>query len=307
MDNNYQIKYEIDIKDLISHLWKDKLKITIYTLISAILSVFISLSINNKYVSFAVLAPVYPEETLSSQLSSLSPLSSLGGIRFPDSNSPQTNEAIERISSFNFFTNHFVPEIKLQDLMAAKEWDRSNNRIIYDSSIYDEINSSWVVKESEQNNETPSLQKAYREYDELLNLTQDPDTQFITISIIHISPHVAKNWVDIIVKNINESMRQQDKEKAEVAIAYLKEAAESTNIQSLKDAISNLLENQMQTLMLAASNRSYVLKLLEPPIVPDTKSGPNRALICIVITFLGAFLAVLFSLSKYYVNLNRQS
>ena len=85
---------------------------------------------------------------------------------------------------------------------------------------------------------------------------------------------------------------------------YLNEYYKSTNMQSLKESISNLQESQMQTLMLASSNSDYVFKILDAPFVPETKSSPNRALICIIITFLGFILSILYILVVHYSRRN---
>ena len=63
-----------------------------------------------------------------------------------------------------------------------------------------------------------------------------------------------------------------------------------------------VLKNQMQTLMLASSNDSYVFKIIDPPIISEEKTKPSRALISILGTFLGGFFAVLIILIQYFRN-----
>ena len=130
-------------------------------------------------------------------------------------------------------------------------------------------------------------------YLEILSVNQDIQTSFITISIEHHSPHIAKKWVEIIIQQLNKKMREIDQDQATKSITYLNERAQQTNIQSIKEAISKLLENQMQTLMLAASNEDYVFKIIDPPIASEERSKPNRALICIIGVLIGFLLAVL--------------
>ena len=57
--------------------------------------------------------------------------------------------------------------------------------------------------------------------------------------------------------------------------------------------MSNLLENQLQTLMLASSNDDYVYKIIDSPIVAEQKIEPSRAVICILGTFLGFIFGIL--------------
>ena len=52
----------------------------------------------------------------------------------------------------------------------------------------------------------------------------------------------------------------------------------------------------MKTLMLSEVSSGYVIKVLDSPSFPELKSGPGRAVICIVLTFLGSVLGYLFVL-----------
>ena len=126
-------------------------------------------------------------------------------------------------------------------------------------------------------------------------------TSFVKISFSHKSPEIAKNWLEIIIFNINESMRLEDIRASQKYINFLNESQQSINVQYLKVVTSRLLENQMQTLMLASSNDSYVFKTIDSPIMPELKSSPNRAIICIAITIFGGILSVLLILFKHYL------
>ena len=126
----------------------------------------------------------------------------------------------------------------------------------------------------------------------MLTVNEDKRTAFVSISARHQSPFIAKEWLGTIIKNINESMREENKETAKKAINFLNETSSSTNIQSLKDAISTLLESQMQTLMLASTYEDYVFKAIDSPIPPEMKSSPNRAFICIIGTLTAGILSL---------------
>ena len=294
----------IDFSDMFSALIKRKVLIVLSTLIAGLISVFFALSLPNIYKSNSILAPSTTNESLSSQISSLSPVASLVGVNLPVGEVPKTYEAIERIKSFEFFSNHFLPYIKLEDLIAVDKWIPDGNTIIYNNKLYDESKKEWVRNVSYPRNKVPSNQEAFREYKRILDIQIDKNTSFVEISIIHKSPVISKNWLDIVINNINESMRSIDIDNAQNSIDYLNEYYKSTNVQSLKESISNLQESQMQTLMLASSNSDYIFKILDAPYVSERKSSPNRALICIIITFLGFILSILYILVIHYSKRN---
>ena len=177
--------------------------------------------------------------------------------------------------------------------MASKEWIPQENIIIYDHKLFDSNANKWVRDEVYPKKIIPSAQESYEVYKEILSINEDSKSSFITISIEHKSPIVAKKWLDIIINNINKSMREIDSRKAENSIYYLNEKFKSTNIQSSKEAISNLLEDQMQALMLTAANEDYVFKIIDRPLIEEMKSKPSRAFICILGTLLGAMLSLI--------------
>ena len=285
-NNSFQIDDQIDLLKVFSILWDNKILISSVTFIFAILSIVISLSFNNIYTSKTLLAPKQDDQTLSSQLRGLSGLAGIAGIGIPNNSSSRSQEAIERIQSFDFFTNDFLPNIELKNLMALKKWDKEQDILIYKSNLYDIKQEKWVES-------PPTKQMSYDEYRGILQIDEDDKTGFITISVKHISPKISKKWVDVIIYNINESMRELDKETAKSSIEFLNDSAKSTSVQSVRDAISSLLESQMQKLMLASSDEAYVFKIIDSPIVPEKKSQPNRMLICIFGTLFGAILSIL--------------
>ena len=95
-------------------------------------------------------------------------------------------------------------------------------------------------------------------------------------------------------------MRELDKQSSQRSIDFLNESTKLTSVRSINDVISILLENQMQTLMLANSQKDYVFKIIESPIAPEKKSGPGRALICIILTFLGGLFSICVVFIQHY-------
>jgi capsular polysaccharide biosynthesis protein len=232
-----------------------------------------------------------------SRMGSLSSLASLSGVNLSNGNSSATNEALERIKTYDFFLEHFLKNIKLEDLTAVKTWDEDNNKLIYDNELYDENLSEWQIK---QISLKPTAQEAFIKYNEILTISQDKDNQFVRLSVEHFSPYIAKQWVDLIVNKIDESIREYDKKSAELSISYLNNSSNSTSFQSLKDSIASLLENQMQILMLASSNKSYVFKTLDSALIPEQKSSPNRVQILVLGTLLGFMMSISFILLSHF-------
>lgn len=291
-NNSNSLDNEIDLAELFSIIWNKKLFISIFTSIAALISVLYALYLPNIYTSSSLLAPTTEDNSLSSQLGSFSGLAGLAGVSLPAGNISNSQIAVKRIESFEFFSKYFLPNIKLEDLMAVDEWDAKNNTVVYDDSEFNSTSNEWSRK--------PSDQKAYKEYKRALSISQEELTGLVYLSMKHKSPVVAQNWVDTIIYNINECMREIDKQDAQNSIDFLNESLKNTNSQSIKVVFAKLMESQMQTLMLASSNEAYVFKTINSPIIPEDKSSPSRALICILGTLLGGILSILIVLFRNF-------
>jgi len=299
---NYQMnenEEQTNLKDLLESVLQRKLFIIIITSLFALSSVSFALWLPNIYISKSTLAPSSSDDSLSSKLGGVSALAGMAGIALPSEGQNKSVEAVERIESYDFFVNEFLPFIKLEDLIAAKNWDPASNKIIYDKKLFNDKENKWVRKEEFPRTSIPSNQEAHEFYREILQVSEDKKTSFISISIEHVSPHIAQRWVELIIFKINSHMKELDKELAQNSINFLEESYKKTNLSEIKDVISSLLANQLQTLMLAESSEDYVFKPISSPLAPEEKSKPNRLLICIFGTLFGFMLAVFFAVSSY--------
>ena len=186
--------------------------------------------------------------------------------------------------------------------MAAKRWDFKTNTLSYKTSDFDPNTNKWIRDVEPPKTVIPSAQEAYEEYLDILSISQDTETGFVSISIEHFSPHVAKEWLDKIIFYIDESMRLEDKQKATRSIDFLNNRMLDTNYAEIKEALSELLQSQTQILMLTEINDDYIFKAIDSPISPEEESRPNRILIILIGAFFGLFLSSFFVMAKYYIS-----
>lgn len=280
---HYEGYEEINLKLIFQSMWLNKKIVISITLLFAIFSVIYSIQLPNQYTSKALIAPSSSSESPNSNLRSYSSLASLAGINMTSGTQDKSAEAIARLKSFDFFSKHFLPNIKLENLLAVDSWDQKTNTITYIDSSFRE--GAWVVGK-------PSTQDAYRVYNSIFKIEKDNSTGFVTMSITNKSPEIAKKWLDILIFNINESMRYNDRVEFERALIYLNQLLDDNNTVEIKNVVVNLISEQTKSLMMVAANPEYIFKSIDPPIVPDKKSSPYRAMICIVGTVIGFFLSI---------------
>lgn len=288
---------ELNINELISTLWDFKWVISTLTLASAIFIVFYSLSIPNIYRASALVMPAQNQgPSLSSSLSSLGGLASMAGINVPSGNAYNKDEAIAVLTSQQFLESFILDNDVMLPLMASKGWDAEKNELIINPKIYDSKNKKWVSKKSKSVNAMPSIQQTIRSFRGIYSVTENKKTGFVSISIDFYSPYIAKMWVDLIIEDINETMRIQAVEMANTSLNYLNEQINKTNISEIKIVLSELAKSETQKIMLSKSSPEYTYKTIDKAFAPELKISPRRSIICIIGTMTGFILSILISI-----------
>lgn len=314
MDNNIYSKKsdlfenEIDFRKLFEVLWDGKWIVLTITSFFILAALIYSISLPNIYKSSALLSPVNQQNILNNTMRSYGGLATLAGINIPtQSNGSNSIKAIDKVNSLSFFADNILPNIFLPNLMAVKSWDSFTNTIYYDVSIYNESTKEWIKNSQYSTTQIPTVQESFNVFKKKhLEISEDNNTGFITISVKHQSPHIAKNWADLIVREVNYFFRAKDKVEANAAIEYLNIQIAQTSFTEIKEAIAQLLQQKTQLLTLIEVSDFYVFEYIDPPAVMESKSEPNRSLMCILSALLGITLGILTVLIRDYTNRTRK-
>jgi len=294
---------EIDLRELFSVLVQGKWIIAYASAFLVTIGIIYSLRLPDIYQSEALLAPVDESSSLiSGALSQYSGLAGLAGINLPTGDASKNHKkAIELMSSLDFFENFLMPKIFLPDLMAIKSWDDEKNTIIYDDNIFQKNSNTWVRDFSYPKKSIPSAQESFEVFKKHnLSISEYKKTGYIALSIKHQSPQLAKQWVEIIVEEINSFYRQKDKEESEKAVIYLNKQFAKSSLSEIRQVTASLLEKEIQKLTLVEANKDYVFEYVFPPSAMEKKAEPNRKLIVILSLILGIILGMTIVLFRYY-------
>lgn len=284
---------EINLYELFKTFWDSKWLISSITIASCIFIVLYSLSIPNVYRSSALVIPAQSQgSSMSGSLSGLGGLASMAGISIPSGNSNNKEEAIAVLTSHQFLEDFIINNDILLPLMASKGWDAKKNELILNSKIYDIKNKKWAGK----TNTPPSIQEAVRSFRQIYIVSENKKNGFVTISIDFYSPYVSKQWIDLIIENINETMRVQAVSMATSSLNYLNEQISKTNISEIKIVLSELAKSETQKIMLSKSSPEYVFKTIDKAFAPEIKISPRRSVICIIGALVGFSLSLLISI-----------
>jgi uncharacterized protein involved in exopolysaccharide biosynthesis len=292
---------EIDLRELFSVLWAAKKLIVAVTAVFALASVIFAITLPNKYEASALLTPAQDSSAgLSGVLDDLGGLGGLASLAGVDVGGGEAAIAQEILLSRGF-VEKFVEENNLAvEVFAADGWDRESNQLSIDNDLYDIDVKRWTRNPPSGKTVNPTSWELYEEFLELLSISTDKKTGLISLSVEYFSPYIARQWVDQLVVAINQHMQQRKLQMVNTNIEYLEAQILKTSIAGMKEVFYTIIEDQIQKKMLAEASPEYVFVTVSPAMVPEEKSQPKRALICIFGILLGAMLSVAFVLIRYY-------
>ena len=303
--NSLQMQQNSDINlvELWRAAWSGKNLIIAITFIFAVASIFFALSQPNFYKASVILAPV--EDSAGGGLAALSGqfggLASMAGINLGGGGGDKITIALEVIKSRSFIENFIAKHDLLVPIMAAKKWDMTTDTLILDEDLYDHENKTWLREVKPPKKSKPSSWEAYTEFSELLSVSQDKASSMVTIEIEYFSPVMAQQWLNWLIRDVNEFMRMQDKKEAQDSINYLTKKLDNIEVTTMETVFYQLIEEQTKSMMLIEVKEEYVLKTIDPAQVPDEKAGPKRALIVVLGIMLGGMLSVFIVLIRYFL------
>lgn len=282
---------EVDYEYLFTQVWKARFQILLATALFTVFGILWALSQPNIYRAQALLAP--SEENsgggLSAMANEFGGLASLAGVNLGKGSVDKSTMALEVLQS-RAFISEFINKRNLDIyLFAAKDF--KDDELVIDESIYDVTSKTWNESVLLPGMTKPTDWDLFNSFIDVLKVSQDKTTGLVTISVDYYSAKVAKNWVDWLIVDLNEHIRNTDVAEAKTSVAFLEEQLKQTSVSDMHSMFYKLIEKQYQTIMLANVREQYMFKVLDPAVVPQDKIAPKRALIVCLSMVIGFFLS----------------
>jgi uncharacterized protein involved in exopolysaccharide biosynthesis len=295
---------EIDLRELFTVIWKGKFVIIIVTALFAVAAVIYAINQPNIYKSEALLAPAEQEGAggLASLAGQFGGLASLAGVNLGGGGSNKAQLAIEVLKSRQFTSAFIQKHNILPDLMAAESWSMQANTVVYDDELFNSENNEWIREVKAPFKPQPSMQEAYKAFSKAMSVSTDKETGMVTLSVQHVSPYVAQQWVNWLVEDINQTMKEREVAEAKRSTEFLQQQLQQTEIADIREVLYKLVEEQTKTIMFAKVRDEYVFKTIDAALVPEEKSKPKRALIVVLGTMLGGMLSVVLVLVRHFLS-----
>jgi len=303
MEHPQKSEQLVDFKELFLIVWNAKIWIGASVSVFAVFSIFFALSLPNVYYSESLLQisnkKSAPTSSMPSQFGSIA---SMAGLNL-DGMGPDVgkiNTVLSTIQSRDFLKRLLETDWVLPGLMALDSYDEETKELIYNPSQYDADNKTWVREIPKNRLQIPSFQEVLPVYQGTIRVFHNKQTNHISLGVSHQSPVFAYNFLVLMIDEINRFNRTIALENAELSLEYLYEQLSFERRDDLGLVLSSLIEQQLQTKMLANVNKDFLIQPIDSPFIPEMKYAPVRSQICILITFFGGIFSCIFFILKHY-------
>ncbi|WP_054113708.1 Wzz/FepE/Etk N-terminal domain-containing protein [Marinagarivorans algicola] len=289
---------EIDLRELFSILWQGKWWVIGVTLLFAVVGIFYAKSLPNMYKSEGIYAPAQKQGGAGGLGDQLGGLASFAGVNLGGGKSNDIDQAIALVTSWPFLERIIEVHDLKPLIMGVEAWNHEAGELIWDDEIYDPVNKKWLRVPANGKGAEPSSFEVYSVLRNMLSVGFDSQTNMLNVTIEYYSPTIAKDWVALIVAELNDAFRVRDMSESKKNIEYLEKKISETSVTEMQAVFYGMIEAQMKTLMLAEVEEQYLIKQVIQPKIPEVKSQPKRALICVLFVILGGFVALSFVLVR---------
>ncbi len=260
-----------DFTEWMTSVWKERWLVLGFVLGLGLLATAYAFLAAEWYRAEVVLTPA-PQKTTPG-LASIGGAGLLAGLAGLNFGSTSTAESIGVLKSHDF-ARRFIEEQGLLYVLLSDEWDARAGR--------------W--KESNPKRQ-PDIRDAVMYFDKhVLIVDEDKRTGLVTVAIEWKSAAAAASWANMIVDRLNEQMRSRALAEGEANVAYLQRELSTTTVVPVQQAISRLLESELQKVMVARGAKQFSFRIVDNAEVPKRRSRPKR-FVTIVLGILAGGLA----------------
>lgn len=262
---------EVTWGGVLRFLWPYRRSLVAWVVIFTLLSAWLAFSMPDRFTADNTVVPVEHSGASTAAAGALAGIASLTGVSLTESSTKQV--AISTLDSRSLIES-LIRDDDLLPVLFAGRWNAATR--------------TW--KRSLLHPKDPTLLDGYQYFfKSVVSVKEDKTTGLVHIAVKWKSPQLAQRWASELVRRTNEVLRQSDLDESEHRLAFLNEQASKTSDVDLKRAIYTLIQQELKQETVVRGSDQYAFKIVDPPVVPEKKSSPNRVLI-VVLGFLGGWL-----------------
>ena len=257
---------------LIAAAWKP---LALTALACGLVTAGLSLTMRNWYRADVLVSPVVPDSLNqhSGLETELGGIASIVGVELPGEGGKKAEAYATLIS--RGFAREFITSQNLMPILFADKWDANTH--------------NW-----RKGVEAPTLEGGIKKFSSSVRtVAQDKKTGLVKITVDWYSPDLAAAWANRTVEMVNDKLRTAAISDADRSIDYLNKELAKTNVVEMQNAIYRVMEEQVNTAMLANVQREYAFKVIDPAVAPVQKYGPHRSILTLAGAGVGFFIGVI--------------
>lgn len=270
----------------IQFIFQNKIKIVVSTFIFSSALLLFSYTQVDKYYSQSTLTSQNQSNTASG-VASMSGISSIIGINMNQGPTLASDFeiALELLKS-RYFTLNFIDKYELKPyLIAIDSYDKETGKLSFNEDLYDEVTKSF--------NSNISQDTFYKIFNKSLSISKKDS--FYQIGFISKSAELSKRVIEDLIYETNEYIRTKNLNENLKTYEYLIEKSFENIDLNTKTIINSLIEEEVKDMALINSSSEYVLRVVDPPYIPEHKASPNRVYFLLFGAIIGFIFGVFIS------------
>lgn len=269
----------VNFRSLLSDAWRARIAVGCTILVCTIAGTLGGVIPDRQYEASIVLSPV-TDTANSGRLGGLASLAgqfggglaSLAGMSMPGQ--AKKEEALAVLQS-ELLTETYIHDNNLLLVLYSKLWDP--------------VAKVWTTTDPKK---TPTLWKANRYFKKRIrDVKEDRKTGLVIMTIKWKDPHVAAKWANDLVKMTNEYLRAKAIRESQRHIDYLNDQLTHISITDAQKAVYALLQEEINTQMVAKGRDEYALKVIDPAVPPEISSSLGPKMLTAIGFVCGIFLS----------------
>ncbi len=281
-EQKYITEDEIDLRELGATIWRSKIFLIIFSLIITSLTVGYVIYKPNVYKSEVL---VLPQDDGKTGGGGLSALAGLTGIDIGGGGGISPFSSFDALLQNRIFHGRVINKYKICEKLS------NDQNYVYPLGLdlrTQSINENNLTKEE-------SDFACYQSLKSLIKITEDKKSGVISLSAESPDRFLAKELVDIYLKELSSYLRDNDMIDTDKKISFYEKELQQTVNPELQTNLTQLMSSLIQKRVLANSSEFYIVKKLvdsEVAFIQD-KTAPKRGLI-VVVSFVTSIILGIF-------------
>jgi len=268
--NSEQKDTSLTVMELFLVIRKNYLFIFLVAILGFVISASYSLMVTPIYASTALIATNSSDDQGSNSLSSsISGLPGLSGLLSTSGSVSRSEFAYQKLISKEFFKILYMDDKFIAEFFDSK----------------------------------PHFQKGYEDFHRIHFIVSFNRKSGLTNLILkNKSAEVAAKSLNRIIVEVNDYVKEEEKQEAEDSLAYLKLRLSETSIIEVQKVIAALIQQTLQKLMLTEVTDEYLFEVIDEPFVPNYRFSPKRTQLTIIGTVSFGLFALIIAIFSFTVN-----